>query len=445
MSSLNRLKELGDAIRQISEKPKLTQADAAQVEKLAADFEREHLEFSRSQAHSKPLDSDPIGEPRSATKYRKPWELLRHEWGFRTASPKELKERALSAVEHADGANDAGRERMAEVLEEDDKAGTLSKVALLTTDPDYVSAFAEMARTGGANPLLSESEIQAVRRVKTEARAMGLTDSAGGFLIPFQLDPAVIITSDGSFAPIRRVAKAVQALGDTYNPVSSGAVSWSWDAEAEEVSDDATTFAQPSITIHKAQGFVPISMEALEDAANVAEEVGKLLSFGRDTLTSTAFVTGSGTGEPFGIITALNTVAGSIVACATSGTFGAVDVYSLDEDLPARYRQGSGAAFFAHRAIWHDVEQFETTNGSQLFPAAAGNPGRLFGVPTYEAEAMDGTISTADDHILVYGDFANYVIADRSSSVEFIPHLFSTGAGRPTGQRGFFATYRVGE
>ncbi len=57
---------------------------------------------------------------------------------------------------------------------------------------------------------------------------------------------------------------------------------------------------------------------------------------------------------------------------------------------------------------------------------------------------MDGTISTADDYILVYGDFQHYYICDRSSSVEFIPHLFSTGAGRPTGQRGFFATYRVG-
>ncbi len=185
-------------------------------------------------------------------------------------------------------------------------------------------------------------------------------------------------------------------------------------------------------------------MEALEDAANVAEEVGRLLSFGRDTLTSTAFVTGSGSGEPFGIITARNTVAGSIVSCATSGTFGAVDIYSLDSNLPARFRQGQGAAFFTNRAIWHDVEQFETCAGSQLFPGAAGNPGRLFGVPTYEAEAMDGTVSTSDDYILVYGDFANYVIADRSSSVEFIPHPVSTGAGRPTGQRGFFATYRVG-
>ena len=31
-----------------------------------------------------------------------------------------------------------------------------------------------------------------------EFRAMSLTDSAGGYLIPFQLDPAVLITANGS-------------------------------------------------------------------------------------------------------------------------------------------------------------------------------------------------------------------------------------------------------
>ena len=91
-------------------------------------------------------------------------------------------------------------------------------------------------------------------------RAMSLTDSAGGYLVPFQLDPTVIITSSGSRNDIRMVARQVVATGDTWNGVSSGAVSWSWDAEAAQVSDDTTTFAQPSIPVYKASGFVPISL-----------------------------------------------------------------------------------------------------------------------------------------------------------------------------------------
>jgi len=45
----------------------------------------------------------------------------------------------------------------------------------------------------------------------------------------------------------------------------------------------------------------------------------------------------------------------------------------------------------------------------------------------------------------VYGDFSNYVIADRvGTTVEFIPHLFATGNNRPSGQRGWYAYFRAG-
>lgn len=136
-------------------------------------------------------------------------------------------------------------------------------------------------------------------------RAMSLTDSAGGYLVPFQLDPTVIITANGSRNQIRQVARQVVATGDVWNGVSSGAVSWSWDAEGAQVSDDSTTFAQPTVPVHKAAGFVPISIEALEDEANVTQEVARLLAFGRDTLEAAAFTTGSGSGQPTGIVTAL--------------------------------------------------------------------------------------------------------------------------------------------
>ncbi len=190
------------------------------------------------------------------------------------------------------------------------------------------------------------------------------------------------------------------------------------------------------------------TLEAFEDEANVTQEIRRLLSFGRDTLEATAFTTGSGTGEPFGFITALNGATSPVVAATTNDTFGSPDVYLVDEALPTRYRQSSSSAWFAHRAIWNTIDRFETTNGSQQFPGAvpgaSGSPGRLLGVPTYEAEGMDGTIATGDDYVLCYGDFQHYVIADRSSAVKFIPHLFSTNAGRPTGQRGLYAYFRAG-
>jgi HK97 family phage major capsid protein len=73
-------------------------------------------------------------------------------------------------------------------------------------------------------------------------------------------------------------------------------------------------------------------------------------------------------------------------------------------------------------------------------------PAQLLGRSVYESEDMDGTLNTgAENYFLVYGDFSNYVIADRiGMTVEFIPHLFGTTNGRPKGQRGWYAYYRVG-
>lgn len=464
----NEMRAAGDEIRRIAAKKTISQSDERRLEELEIDFdrlmdtrkelERDALERRIDPLNGDPLlsefghtpsrdlDGDPIGEPRSTENryHRDPWDLL-SDGDVRSASPAEWKSRALSAIENAHGANADSREAMTKVLEEfDDKQASLARQALLTSDPAYVRWFGEMLRTGGLNPLVSPIEIEAARRVRAATRAMSLTDTSGGYLVPFQLDPAVIITSDGSFNPIRRVARQVMATGDVWHGVSSAGVSWSWDSEAEEVSDDATTLAQPSITIHAARGFVPFSYEVLDDAANLTQEVTRLLAFGREELTANAFATGSGSGEPIGIITALTGAAPPVVTATTNDAFGAEDIYKLDEALPARYRQSPRAAWFANRAIWNDADQFETSNGSKLFPGVVGNPGTLLGSRTFEMEGMDGTIATGDDYVLVYGDFDHYVIADRATSVEFVPHLFGTSGNRPTGQRGLFAFYRVG-
>ena len=384
------------------------------------------------------LDDDPIGEPgsvRNAPKFRDPWNLAELEHRMKFASDpgelqNELRARAHDAIEKMSGTNDKRRQVMARLIDEHPQ---LARQALITSSPDYMRAWSKMARG------------QQASLTPAEARAMSLTDTAGGFLVPFQLDPTVIITSDGSRNQFRQAARQVIATGDVWNGVSSAAVSWSWDAEGAEVSDDATTFAQPSISIYKAAGFVPISLEALQDEANVAGEVGRLLAFGKDTLEGTAFATGSGSAQPFGIVTALNGSAPPVVAATTNNSFGLPDVYALDNALPARYR--ANASWFANRSIYNRVRQFDTAGGAGIWADSlrVDVPNTMLGRPAYEAEAMDGALATGNDYVLVYGDFDNYVIADRiGTTVEFIPHLFHTTTNRPSGQRGWYAYFRVG-
>jgi HK97 family phage major capsid protein len=386
------------------------------------------------------IESDPFSEPTENVRgYANPWDLSEVRTWNRSEGQigSEMRSRALTAIEKMSGTNDSRREAMAQILEvHDNVKGDLAHQALLTSSPAYLRAFTKAAK--GQEAAWTDDERDAAQR------AMSLTDNAGGFLVPFQLDPVVINTSDGSLNEIRMAAREVVATGDVWNGVSAAETSWSWDAEAAEASDDASTFAGPAITIYKGVGFVPISIEALQDEQNVAQEVGRLLASGKDTLEAAAFATGSGSAQPFGIVSALNTISASIVASTTTDTFGLPDLYALDEGLPARYRKNG--SFLANRAIYNDVRQFDSNGGAALWERLGADvPPLLLGRPAYESEDMDGVISTTEDYILVFGDFDNYVIADRvGTTVEFIPHLLHTSTNRPSGQRGWYAYFRAG-
>lgn len=389
------------------------------------------------------FDADPFLEPDSVqdVRFRNPWDLsnVRTFGRSREELGAELRARALSALEKTQGATDPIRQAATSILEEhEDENSSISRLVLATTAPAYQRAFARMARF--EENLLTEDEKRAVAHVKETMRAMSLTGSGGGFLIPFQLDPTVIVTANGSNNEIRRVARQVVATGNKWNGVSSGLVSWSWDAEASEVSDDATTFAQPSIDIFMARGFVPISIEAAADEANVASNVATLLAGGRDVLEASAFVNGTGTGQPWGIVAAL-TGTGSEIASATADTLAVGDIYSLWGALPTRYRRN--ANWLANTLIYNRIRQFDTGGGAQLWERiGAGQPAELLGYPAHEASAMQSSISTIGNLILLMGDFRQFLIVDRvGMSVELVPHLMGA-TRRPTGQRGIYAIWR---
>jgi HK97 family phage major capsid protein len=328
----------------------------------------------------------------------------------------------------------------------------------VTGTPEYFSAFVKLANDPTRGHVMwTEAEraaftaggrIQSLLSGKVnpytgEARAMSLTDANGGYLVPFQLDPTVILTNSGVETSIHELAREVVATGDVWNGVSSAGVSGSWDAEATEVSDDSPTLAQPSIPIHMARIFVPISIEAFEDAANVATEVGRLIADEARTMEAVAFTTGSGGSQPTGIITAL-AGGSSAVAPITPETFAAGDVFAVQNALPARHQ--ANATWQANLSLINTLRQFETTNGALKFPEVVD--GRLLGRALHENSAMDGTIdaaATETNYPLLYGDMQNFVVARRIGlTVELIPLLFHTSNNRPSGQRGWFAHFRVG-
>lgn len=396
------------------------------------------------------MDKDPILNPDSVEegRFKNPWDLRSMSTFDKSpeAVGREYKSRALSAIEQMQGATERVRSAATDLIEQfDDGHGSLSRLALALSEPVYMRAWSKMARRPTA-PNLDSDEQQAIARVEDAARAMSLTDGNGGYLVPFQIDPSVIITSAGSLNQIRQIARSVVATGDVWHGVSAGAVSWSYDAEGDQVSDDAPSFGQPTVPVYTARGFVPISMEALQDEQNVTQEVGRLLAFGKDTLEAQAFATGSGSGQPTGIVTALLASSPSVVvpSTGTNDTISLDDAYAVLGALPARYR--SGASWLANNLYYNELRQLDGASNQGIWSELSSDrPARLLGKAAFESESMDGTVTgSGENYMAIVGDFSNYVIADRiGTTVEFIPHLFGANQ-RPTGQRGWFASVRHG-
>jgi HK97 family phage major capsid protein len=395
-------------------------------------------------------DRDSILEPDSVEdhRFRNPWDLseLRTYGQDPGRVAAELRSRALACIEKMPNANSKVRSASTDIIENfDSKDSRLARQAIITSKPAYLRAWSKLACNKPHS--LTVEEQRAVADVE-EFRAMSLTDIQGGYLVPFQLDPTVIVTSTFVRSDLRQAARVVIATGDVWNGVTSQNVVWSFQPEAAEVSDAAPPFGQPSIPNWMARGFIPISIEAMADEQNVAQEVGRLLANGKMDLEGLKFIQGSGINEPTGIMTSLGISgnAGSTVLTASAGTFALADLYSLQGSLPAHYRPN--ASWLANNLIYNKIRQFDTAGGAAFWTnLTTDRPAQLYGRDALEAEAMAGVVATTTpkSQILVYGDLSQFVITDRiGMAVEFIPHLFSTSHNRPIGQRGWFAYYRTG-
>lgn len=314
---------------------------------------------------------------------------------------------------------------------------------LVTENEHYKSAWSKLVTE--PRPFLSNDEEQAMRMWQ-EYRAASSSSASGGYGIPVFIDPSIILTNQESDNPFLTIAKQVDINTNTWKGVSSAGMSWSFDAEGVEVSDDMTTLSQPSFNIFTARGFIPYSIEIGEDYPNFASEMAMLLAVGYDDLLLTKFSTGNGTTEPDGVITKLDATAGSEVLITTAGAFGAVDLYNVWKALPQKYRRR--ASFMSTVGVNNTARQFANGNniGNFTVDLKAGFADTMFGRPVYENDHFtDFSSTTGHQNVMVVGDFSNYVVARRQGmSVELVPHLLSLTTNLPNGQRGWFAYARIG-
>lgn len=344
--------------------------------------------------------------------------------------------RARKAVEVAPRhLNDKGREHVEKLLtylddEEDNRqAPLIARHLLLTGSPEYHQQFREYMRSGFAGELLRAN--------------MSLTDSAGGYLVPFTLDPTIILTNAGIIDPLRQIATIKQTATDTASYITSAGATAGWTAEAAEATDGAVTVGQLTITPKRADSWVAGSYEILADSG-FASELSRLLADAKARLEGAAFATGNtGATIPRGVVAAVAAVTTSLVSAAATNALAIGDVYNTHDAMSARY-EGS-MSWLANKAIYSKIRQFDTSGGGGFWTNLGGGvPAQLLGQPVYSASAMESAVTTGG-LVLLAGDFSQYYIVDRiGMTVQYNPMVMGRTNSRPTGEAGWFAMWRVG-
>lgn len=361
----------------------------------------------------------------------------------RRLSNAEARDRALRILDARDVKAQLSTSGLDHVERQIRRDPDIARRIIVTENDEYRNAWMKLVTQ--THPRLNEDEQHAMDAYD-EYRAMSHTDAAGGYGVPVFIDPSIILTDQESGNPFLTICRQVTINSDEWKGVSAAGVTWAFQAEGAEVTDDSPTLDQPTVPLFTARGFIPYSIEIGMDYPMFAAEMSRLLSEGYDELLVEKFSVGAGSTEPTGIITALDANAASEVTSTTDGGFGQEDIYKVWKALPQKYRR---------RASWmmsvdynNRIRQFGTANVFHAFtenlPAEWADT--LFGKAVYESPYFpDFSGTTGKENRLVVGDFSNYLIARRGGmSVELVPHLFHTGNNRPSGQRGWFAWARIG-
>jgi HK97 family phage major capsid protein len=350
-------------------------------------------------------------------------------------SPEQVRSRAMQAVDdyHTRSdhwqLSDSAAENAARLIQKGGKAfGTnIARQMLSTGSPEYLAAFeAYLTDPGG----------YAARA------ALSLTSANGGYLVPFTLDPTIILTNSSSANPYRQIATVKTTTTNNWNGVTSAGMSAEWTAEGTEAADATPTVGNLQIVPTKADAYLFGSFEVLSDS-DFASQMPDLLADAKDRIEETAFAVGTGSTQPNGVIPR-GTSASMLTGTAATGP-NAADVYTLQGALPARWRgPRANNVWLMNLATINKLRNTPKFTGATVsIVDDSGDLPKLLGKPIYESTSILGVYTTGNK-VIAYLDARQFYIVDRvGMSIVYDPVVLGTNR-RPTGQGAWYSFWRVG-
>lgn len=238
-------------------------------------------------------------------------------------------------------------------------------------------------------------------------------DTNGGFLAPEEFGNELIKLLT-EYSPLRQYARVINISAPELKlPRRVSGTAASWVSEIADRTESAPTFEQLTFTPHELATFTDVSRQLLEDNAYNLE--GELLadfaeSFGKTE--GTAFVKGTGTGQPNGIMSASGIAEIKTGVAATFPTTNPADVLiGMYHKLPTTHAQNG--VWVMNRNTLATIRTWKDGDGRYLVldPISAAGATTLLGRPIVEAVDMDDI--GAGKFPILFGDMSGYRIVDR--------------------------------
>jgi HK97 family phage major capsid protein len=284
---------------------------------------------------------------------------------------------------------------------------------------DYEDAFYAYARRRG----FTGQHANRLDQVRTMVEGV---DADGGYLAPTQLVTGILYEAQvlEELKPRMDVIRS-SARSLTYTKGIDSIV-MGWVAELGTKPEDQLSFARQVLLPYVGAVVVWVSDELLEDETfGLQSYMQTKVAEAKVLLEEEAFVSGSGSGRPFGILTRLNAQGGTpnryTTGTASGGSIAnfSDDIIKIPYAMKVQYRR-NGVYILGTNAIrlarlQRDASGGAGTGGYMWQPSLqAGEPDRLNGYPVLETTsvALNSAIATGND-IGIFGDLKRYRVFER--------------------------------
>jgi len=242
----------------------------------------------------------------------------------------------------------------------------------------------------------------------------GSTDSAGGFLLTEELSSRFVDLARANSVCLAAGTPTVQMDSRDLRiaKLTTDATSY-WRAEAAAVTSSDMVFGAVTLEAKTLAALVPVSVELLEDASNIAQLVQQSLVRAMGQKIDAAILEGSGSGaEPTGLLNASGL--GSVTSVGTPSDYSDLTT-AAKTILTANYSGDvSDLAWVAHprdRATFNGLA--DSTGQPLVAPQWAGE---LRQFTTTELPTTDG--ASSNESSMLVGDFREVVLGMRTRGIQ---------------------------